>query len=143
MDRKKMKFVIAGVVVAAAIGSLIFFGVQENMVYYRTVSELKEEGPTGDIVKVSGQLVPGTVEQEGIGDTLEFQIRDMEKQDEEIHVVFTGSVPDAFRDEPGVEVVVDGEYLASGSFEAYEMLAKCPSKYESAAAEEEGTAASE
>src|SRR5665811_2576343 len=93
MNKKKMKFVVAGAVIVVAIGSLVFFGVQKNMVYYRTVAELKAGGPTEN-VKVSGELVSGTLENEGIGDTLKFEIRDIEKTDEKILVSFTGQVPD-------------------------------------------------
>src|SRR5660397_143930 len=104
MNKKKMKFVVAGAEIVVAMRDVVFFVVEKNMVNYRTVAELKAGGPTEN-VKVSGELVSGTLENEGIGDTLKFEIRDIEKTDEKILVSFTGQVPDTFRDEPGVEVV--------------------------------------
>jgi cytochrome c-type biogenesis protein CcmE len=41
-------------------------------------------------------------------------------------------VPDTFRDIPGMDVSVtaEGTLAASGDFEATQIMAKCPSKYE-------------
>jgi len=41
-------------------------------------------------------------------------------------------VPDTFRDMPGMDVgvTVEGELQTDGNFEASNVLAKCPSKYE-------------
>jgi cytochrome c-type biogenesis protein CcmE len=43
-------------------------------------------------------------------------------------------VPDTFKDDPAnqVQVVVEGDYLTDGTFNADFLLAKCPSKYEKA-----------
>ncbi|MGH2517683.1 MAG: cytochrome c maturation protein CcmE, partial [Ktedonobacterales bacterium] len=44
-------------------------------------------------------------------------------------VVYSGIIPDIFR--PGIQVVVEG-HVANGVFQAQNLLAKCPSKFQSA-----------
>jgi len=43
-------------------------------------------------------------------------------------VVYSGVVPDAFK--PDADVVLEGKLTASGTFEADNLLVKCPSKYQ-------------
>ncbi|GAB4256499.1 MAG: hypothetical protein Kow00129_17010 [Thermoleophilia bacterium] len=138
MGNKRLKFLVVGLVVLAAIASLATYAIQQNAVYYYTVGEVVEKGPSTN-VRVSGSLVNGTVEQGGLGEPLRFQIRDEGIEEPVLFVTYTGTVPDNFRDDPGVEVVLTGDYLGESEFDATEMLAKCPSKYE--AAEEEAKAA--
>jgi cytochrome c-type biogenesis protein CcmE len=45
-------------------------------------------------------------------------------------VTYSGVVPDIFR--AGIQVVVEGKYSGKGAFQATTLLAKCPSKFQSA-----------
>ena len=45
-------------------------------------------------------------------------------------VNYHGIIPDTFVD--GADVVVEGALSTDGTFDAHTLLAKCPSKYESA-----------
>ncbi len=139
MSGKKLKFVIGGLVVVAAIASLAFFAVRQNMVYYYTVSELTTKGASTN-VRVAGDLVSGTLAKGAVGEPIKFKIYDKTAPDKTIFVTYTGAVPDTFKDEPGqpVEVVVEGDFLSDGTFNADFLLAKCPSKYQKKA---EGTTA--
>ncbi|MBO0782638.1 MAG: cytochrome c maturation protein CcmE, partial [Ktedonobacteraceae bacterium] len=47
-----------------------------------------------------------------------------------MNVAYSGVVPDIFR--PGIQVVVEGRYSGQGPFQAQTLLAKCPSKFQSA-----------
>ena len=47
----------------------------------------------------------------------------------ELHAEYGGVVPDVFK--PGIQVVVEG-HLTNGLFKASSLLAKCPSKFQSA-----------
>jgi len=58
MSGKKLKFLIGGLVVVAAIASLAFFAVRQNMVYYYTVSELTAKGPATNVRVALGTIVP-------------------------------------------------------------------------------------
>ena len=105
-------------------------GVGRGSVYYYTVSELLAKGPTQQ-VRVSGELVGGTVE--GLGTTtLKFVIHDRDQTDQTISVVYTGAIPDSFKDQADAEVVAEGDLAAGNSFVATVLTPKCPSKYEAA-----------
>ena len=136
MSGKKLKFLIGGLVVVAAIASLAFFAVRQNMVYYYTVSELTAKGPATN-VRVAGNLVNGTLVKGGVGDPIQFKIYDKGAPAKVVFVSYTGAVPDTFKDDPAqpMEVVVEGDYLSDGTFNADFLLAKCPSKYEKKADE--------
>lgn len=138
MGNKKLKFVVGGIVVAAAIASLAFFAVRDNMVYYYTVTEVLGKGESAN-VRVAGDLVNGTLVKGGIGEPIEFEIFDKDAPENTLLVAFTGTVPDTFKDDPNtpIEVVVEGDLRSDGTFVADFMLAKCPSKYESADGAEE------
>lgn len=136
MGGKKLKFLIGGLVVVAAIASLAFFAARENMVYYYTVTELQGKGSSTN-VRVSGDLVSGTLVKGNVGEPIEFKIYDPADKGKVMFVTFTGVVPDTFKDDPNnqVQVVVEGDYLTDGTFNADFLLAKCPSKYEKAQAD--------
>jgi len=133
MGSKKLKFIVGGIVVAAAIASLAFFAVRDNMVYYYTVTEMLGKGPSTN-VRVAGDLVNGTLVKGGVGEPIDFEIYDKDAPESTLLVTFTGTVPDTFKDDPNtpIEVVVEGDLQSDGTFAADFMLAKCPSKYESA-----------
>jgi cytochrome c-type biogenesis protein CcmE len=136
MGSKRIKFLVGGLVVVAAIVALAFFAVRGNAVYYYTVTELQQKGPAPN-VRVAGDLVSGTLVKKGVGEPIEFEIYDKGAPDNAIFVTYTGAVPDTFKDDPDVpvEVVVEGDYLSDGTFNADFLLAKCPSKYEKKAEE--------
>lgn len=140
MGGKKLKFLIGGLVVVAAIGSLAFFAVRENMVYYYTVTELESKGPSAN-VRVSGDLVNGTLVKGAVGEPITFKIHDPADKNKVMFVTYTGAVPDTFKDDPNnqVQVVVEGDYLTDRTFNADFLLAKCPSKYEKAQADKSAT----
>ncbi|MCZ7665025.1 MAG: cytochrome c maturation protein CcmE [Thermoleophilia bacterium] len=133
MSGKKLKFMIGGLVVVLAVGTLVYFAIKGNMVYYYTVEELTAKGPSQN-VRVAGDLVNGTLEKGGVGEPIRFEIYDKNAPDRTLFIKYTGAVPDTFKDDPAnpVEVVVEGDYLNDGSFDANFLLAKCPSKYEKA-----------
>jgi cytochrome c-type biogenesis protein CcmE len=144
MNKKKLKFVVGGLVILAAIASLGAFALSKNAVYYYTVSEMKASGPREN-VRVSGQLLAGSVQGGEVGAPLRFKIYDKladgqvlqvaNAQDSQVlEVSFVGTVPDSFKDDPKTEVVVEGDYSPNGLFNADTMLAKCPSKYQAASA---------
>jgi cytochrome c-type biogenesis protein CcmE len=84
-------------------------------------SELRE----GRSYDLTGKVVNGSIERRG--DELRFDIRDRDGTTS-VPVVYTGVVPDPFRD--GREVIVSGE-LSSGTFvaERDSLVTKCPSKF--------------
>ena len=130
MSSRAIKIVVGAVVVAVAVGALVWVGVGRGSVYYYSVSELLAKGPAQQ-VRVSGELVGGTVE--GLGTTtLKFVLHDRDQIDQTISVVYNGAIPDSFKDQADAEVVAEGDFVAGGSFVATVLIPKCPSKYEAA-----------
>jgi cytochrome c-type biogenesis protein CcmE len=125
---RSIRVVIAALVVVGAIGYLIYTGFQSTSVYYLTVTELKTRGPSplnatfGD-VRVAGIVKDGTVQRSPSDSTVRFVMAD---DGGALPVVYKGMVPDIFG--PGIQVVVEGRY-ADGTFQATNLLAKCPSKF--------------
>jgi cytochrome c-type biogenesis protein CcmE len=71
-------------------------------------------------------LVPGSLVQSQSSLESSFKI---EEDGEELEVHYAKELPDTFKD--GAEVLVEGSYHADGYFDAQQLMAKCPSKYES------------
>ena len=76
-----------------------------------------------DRFELGGTVVDGSLEERG--GTLEFAIKDPNGS-AQIPVVYSGAVPDPFRE--GREVLVKGE-LEEGQFVGNDMTTKCPSKF--------------
>jgi cytochrome c-type biogenesis protein CcmE len=130
VSSRRIKILVSAVVVAVAVGTLIWVGVGRGSVYYYTVSELLAKGPQQQ-VRVSGELVGGSAQ--GLGTTtLKFVIHDRDQPAQTMAVVYDGAIPDSFKDQPDAEVVAEGDLGADGSFSATLLIAKCPSKYEAA-----------
>ncbi len=122
-------------VVVAAVAFLIYRGISTTGAYYLTVAELKtsEVGRglgAGEVVRVGGDVVPGTVTYDQRALVLEFSIRDPDEPDQVLVARYEGPKPDAF--EPEIEVLLEGTFdRASNLFLAENLLVKCPSKYQS------------
>ena len=76
-----------------------------------------------DEFELGGTVVDGSLSERD--DTLEFAIKDPNGS-AQIPVVYSGAVPDPFRE--GREVLVTGE-LDGGRFVGNDMTTKCPSKF--------------
>ena len=97
--------------------------------YYVTVKEFTEKGEPKGRFRVNGKVATGTIERMPDGRQVKFTIKDMDGAST-LRVDFAGIIPDTFVDD--ADVVVEGNRRADGVFEATTLLAKCPSKYESA-----------
>lgn len=128
-----IKFILAGVVIVAAIAFLAISSFQSNSMYYLTVPELKAQAQAAGaafydkMVRVSGPLHKESIDWNAKTLTLKFHIND---GSEMFPVVYVGPVPDTM--ENGETVVVEGKYTPAGVFNASTILVKCPSKYEPA-----------
>jgi cytochrome c-type biogenesis protein CcmE len=47
-----------------------------------------------------------------------------------VSVVYDGVFPDTLKDQPGAEVVAEGEYNGEGTFSAHTLITRCPGKHE-------------
>jgi cytochrome c-type biogenesis protein CcmE len=122
---------IGALIVVAALGYLAVTGVNQEMVPYVSIAEVKaatvESGVRG--VRVKGRVIDGTIEVAGPREVwFEMEEHEFHGGEETLRAHYTGVLPDTFKD--GAEVVLAGKVDAAGHFEAHELLAKCPSKYE-------------
>lgn len=127
------KFLIAGAVIALAVAYLVIQGIQSSSVYFVTVSELRTRGAAAQhqVVRVSGTLVPGTLQRNHDGLTVEFQIADQPKSAPLPVVYRGGQVPDIIGGD-NIQIVAEGQMDKQGTFEAKSILAKCPSRLQNA-----------
>ena len=105
---------------------------QESAVYAKSVDQLMADKArlTQRAVRVEGTLVKGSLERQEMPCEYRFK---MASNGAEVPVRYANCVvPDTFRDVPGmdVKVTVEGKLSQAGTFEASQVMAKCPSKYE-------------
>jgi len=128
--RVRWSFVVAGLAIAGAILYLVIANTGQSARYYMTVGELRACASCGaQTVRVAGNVAPGSVARDAGSETIRFTVIDSSAPSAGLPVVYGGVVPDVFK--PGVQVVVEG-HLQSGVFHASSLLAKCPSKFQSA-----------
>lgn len=132
MDGGRMKFILIGVGIAATMAFMLLVATQKSdggFAYYVTVKEYTEKGQPQGRFRVNGKVAPGTIERLSGGRQVRFTIKDADGG-ATLPVEFTGIIPDTFVDD--ADVVVEGDRRPDGTFAATNLLAKCPSKYESA-----------
>lgn len=130
-QRRKRKlplgFIIAGLAIAAAVAYLVIANTGATAEYYMTIHQLHAcTSCAPQTVRVAGVVAPGSVVRNDTTQVIRFTITD---SGDSMAVVYSGIVPDIFR--PGIQVVVEG-HLVNGVFQARNLLAKCPSKFQSA-----------
>ncbi|HEY6410516.1 MAG TPA: cytochrome c maturation protein CcmE [Ktedonobacteraceae bacterium] len=126
--RLPLSFIFGGLAILAAVIYLVYANTQANAVYYMTVSELEHcTICTTQSVRVAGVVQQGSIVRDDQKQLVSFVIAQGGKQ---LAVSYSGVVPDIFR--PGIEVVVEGHYTGQGPFQAQNLLAKCPSKFQAA-----------
>ena len=127
-------------VMAGGIVALVMTSFKDAAVYAKTVDQVQANRAQlmGRRLRVEGKLVHGTLEKRDEPCEYRFVIKGA---DAELPVRFPQCVvPDTFRDMPGMDVgvTVEGKVAAAGGFEATQVLAKCPSKYEMKEKKEQG-----
>jgi len=123
----KGKLLIGFLVLIGALGYFAFMAFQSATVYYYTVGELNQLGPTpdGKLVRVSGKLVPTSFHRDDGSVLARFLLTDGAETVEAVHA---GVLPDLFFNEHS-EIILEGGYAEGGVFESQNIIVKCPSKY--------------
>jgi cytochrome c-type biogenesis protein CcmE len=114
-------------VLLVALGYFAFMAFKSATVYYYTVGELQELGPTqdGKLVRVSGTLVSGTFKRDTESTLARFSLTDGALA---LSAVHDGVLPELFFNEHS-EIILEGSYTPDGVFQSYNVIVKCPSKY--------------
>ncbi len=123
----RMRFLLGGLAIIAALSWLGFVGFQESKAYYVTIDEFRSmpRDFQGKTLKIAGDVVTGSIDRSK--PRMEFAIGNGK---ESIRVRYVGQavIPDTFKD--GSKALVQGSLGPDGVFLARQVEAKCASKYE-------------
>jgi cytochrome c-type biogenesis protein CcmE len=130
--RRELALLGGLLVAAAAILTLVMTNLNQAAIYSKGVDEAlaQKDALAGRNLRVQGTLVKGSLARRD--SPCEYRFR-MKKNGAEIDVRYPQCVvPDTFRDVPNVDVDVTatGKITSDGHFQASEIMAKCPSKYD-------------
>ena len=120
---RRLRYVVAGGLCAAAVLFLVVGGLSRNIVYFRTVSEAVNNRPAeGDHrFRLMGAVVNGSRSQTADGVT--FDVTDGHAR---VKVVHHGDPPELFKD--GVPVVCEGSW-SGDTFDSDRLMIKHGSEY--------------
>lgn len=126
MRGRKLKYLVAGAIVVAAVVGLIYSGVRDSMVYFYTPSEIKQRRDElrGKALRLGGMVVDGSVRWDPQTLLLTFQLTDGQGT---VFVRHKGTAPDLFKE--GAGAVVEGTWMADGYFRASTIMAKHSEEY--------------
>ncbi|HEX7668567.1 MAG TPA: cytochrome c maturation protein CcmE [Polyangiaceae bacterium] len=130
--RRELVLLAALLVIGGAILTLVMTSFDGAAIYSKSVDELvaQKDALANRNLRVQGTLVKGTLGKRE--SPCEYRFR-LKKNGAEIEVRYSQCVvPDTFRDVPNVDVDVTatGKLAKDGHFQASEIMAKCPSKYD-------------
>lgn len=129
--RGAWKIVISVVVVAGALGGLLWASTREGAEYYKYVDEVLADAARyqGKRLRVHGDVVEGSLESDKASLRYRFKIASRApRSPATISAEFHGIPPDTFK--AGAEVVAAGMLASDGRLLADKIETKCPSKYE-------------
>ena len=154
MQSGRVKFIIGGLFILAAVAYLIFSSTKANAEFFMTVDELRAGGKqvVGPNLRISGAVVGSTIQYDPATMNLSFDVAQIPGDNSTIEtqgglayvlheavtdparahltVVYQGAKPDLLRDE--AQAIITGHLGEDGIFYADELLLKCPTKYEQA-----------
>ena len=124
--KKRVKFLLGGSAIVAAVLYLIVTGMTGSASYYFTVAEAANAGTTAQaaVVRVKGKVREGSSKWDPRALQLSFTLAD---DQHELPVSYHGVLPDLFAE--GREIIAEGRLSPTG-LAAESLLASCPSKYE-------------
>ena len=136
MAHRNIKIAVTAVVLASAFGFMMWTTLRDGAEYFKHVDEVVAQRSSleGKKLQVQGYIIPGSILVKP--NTLEYRFRIQNnpirsgEPGQVMNVSFTGTPPDTFKDE--AEVVAHGQLRSDGGFDANQVIAKCPSKYEAA-----------
>ena len=122
---KRFALIAVGIAALAISVTLVLNAFRSNLVFFFTPSEIiANEAPVGRNFRVGGMVVDGSVKRQADGVSVEFMVTDTAQS---IPVVYSGILPDLFREGKGV--VAQGKLGDDGVFVAEQVLAKHDENY--------------
>ncbi len=123
----KIKLLVGALALVAALGYFGFMAFENATVYYYTVGEATELGPSNDgrMVRVNGKLIPASFNREEGSTEAHFQLTDGSQTMLAVH---DGVLPDLFFNDHS-EIILEGSFDGEMVFHSENVIVKCPSKY--------------
>jgi cytochrome c-type biogenesis protein CcmE len=118
-------FVVAGIAFAVIAAS----GINKNLIYYWTPSDLQKAGGKayGATIRLGGMVAPGSIKRLG-GSAVEFDVHDASDR---VHVRTMSVPPQMFRENIGV--VVEGTMVRGGWFQSNRLMVSHNNQYKAPA----------
>ncbi len=117
---KKLAVITVSVAALSIAAILVLNAFQSNLVFFFSPTQvMANEAPVGKSFRIGGLVEMGSIQREDDSIRVRFAVTDTS---EVIPVVYTGILPDLFKEGKGV--VAQGRLSANGIFEADEVLAK-------------------
>jgi len=127
--KKKQRLILGVSIIIVLLIILFKMGVPSNT-YEVSQAVSNKANLTDEVILINGTMVTGSDNWDSFNRTLTFKLTDGIAT---IDVIFTGdkpNLPEQGEDENNVQAVVTGQFDNNDVFRAYQMLTKCPSKYE-------------
>ena len=122
---RRAVWIVAGLAALGVVVALVLKAFNSNLVFFFTPSQVAaHEAPSGRAFRIGGLVEAGSVVRDKDALTVRFRVTDTAQT---IPVVYTGILPDLFREGKGV--VAQGRLESDGSFHATEVLAKHDENY--------------
>jgi len=148
----RIKIITGSLLVVAAILYLVISSTQANAQYFLTVDEVLSRGDSfkGKSIRISGVVLGKTIRYDPQTELLTFSIAHISGDNQEVEkagglaavlhaaandparqtikIVYKGIRPDLLKDES--QAILSGVLNSDGSFNASEILLKCPTRYD-------------
>jgi cytochrome c-type biogenesis protein CcmE len=122
---KRISFIVLGLAGLGIAAALVLSAFQQNLVFFFSPSQVvAKEAPINKPFRVGGLVQSGTLQRDGDGLTVRFNVTDTAKS---IPVVYKGILPDLFKEGKGC--VAQGHVGPDGVFYADQVLAKHDENY--------------
>ncbi len=121
--QRRLYFVLLGMAALGGAVALVLTAISDSLVYFYSPTDIVSQRiPEGRRMRIGGLVENDSVVKDG--KTVTFKVTDVTNA---VPVVYTGVLPDLFREGQGV--VVEGRMEAGGHFKASEVLAKHDENY--------------
>lgn len=137
MSRKLIQIAVSVLLIGGSLTYLMSTSMSEQVEYFHPADAVIVKGKElqGQRIRMGGHVEkgsifhkPGTLEYQFDVSPIVGMLKYPEAMGKTVTVRYAGIVPDTFKEER--EVIVTGTVNPDGTFEAKDLLAKCPSKYE-------------
>jgi len=123
--RRRLLYVLAGLVLLGGAAAIVLSVLSENLVFFYSPSDLAtRQIPAGRQLRIGGLVADRSVHRAADGKSTTFDVTD---EVHHIQIIYRGPLPDLFREGQGV--VVEGVRDGNGAIMASTVLAKHDERY--------------